>query len=129
MKKMQTTQQLSLHSLSILHINTNSAHLEHRHSNEILCASTLFSLFLSPSFSLSLCLSHLTRFGNALSFCLSVASRETVTLTWKQVLLLISCACLYYYAFASICLIDLISSSNDDKKRKSFVRCLIHLII
>ena len=71
---------LSLPSLSTLHINTNSAHLTRRHSNEIPCASPLYSLSLFFSLSLSLSLS------------LSSVFPSIVTLTAKQVLL-ISRAC------------------------------------
>lgn len=104
------TQRLSLRSYSTLHINTNIAHLARRHSNEILCASMLYSLPLSLSLFLLFPL--------------------IVTLTGKQVLLKISRACLYD-VFSSISLIDFITSFNADdnnQQRKSFIRCMIFLV-
>ena len=83
------TASLSPLALDPIHINTNSAHLSHRHSNEILCASMLCCL--SQFFSLSL-----------FPLPLFLLFPLTVTLTAKQVLLTISCArilirCLRFY--------------------------------
>lgn len=122
----RVTLQLSLRSLSTRHTNTNSAHLARHHSNEILCASTLYFLsfffFLSPPPSLP---------SYSSWFCLSVSLLlrlliDSDTNYSSKCCRYCTHACIMVFTVSLSILIDLILSSNDnDHYHKSFIISLV----